>query len=215
MTTLMHRTRTPLLALLLLAGLAVAMPLRAAVTLDDLQQRWDMTNFELEGDAQVDAFEGLVSDVDTYKSAHPREAEAWVWSGIIRSSYAGAKGGLGALSLAKEARRDFEAALELDADAMHGSAATSLGTLYFSVPGWPVGFGNDDKAEALLRQGLAVYPDGLDSNFFYAEFLRDQKRVTEARYYYERAMAAPDRAGREIADKGRRNQIKTVLAEMD
>ncbi len=202
-------------AWLLLALTMAALPLRAAVTLGDLQQRWDRTNFELQGDVQTEAFESLVRDADAYKAEHPREAEAWVWSGIIRSSFAGAKGGLGALSLAKAARADFETALGIDTDAMEGSAATSLGTLYFSVPGWPIGFGNEEKAEALLLEGLAINPDGLDSNFFYAEFLRDQKRLTEARDYYQRAMAAPLRSGREIADTGRRNQIRAVLAEMD
>ena len=36
-----------------------------------------------------------------------------------------------------------------------GSAYTSLGTLYFKVPGWPVGFGDEEKAEELLRKALA------------------------------------------------------------
>jgi tetratricopeptide (TPR) repeat protein len=186
----------------------------AAPTLADVQQQWDRTNFSLNGDAQIDAFERLIETVDAYTAAHPREAEAWVWSGIVRSSFAGARGGLGALGLAKQARKDFERALEIDADALHGSAYTSLGTLYFSVPGWPVGFGNDDKAENLLLQGLKLDPDGLDSHFFYAEFLRDQGRDVEARQHYRTAMQAPLRPGREIADAGRRRQIEAILADM-
>ena len=46
------------------------------------------------------------------RSSIPTRAEALIWEGIIESSYAGAKGGLGALGLAKEARGNLEAALE-------------------------------------------------------------------------------------------------------
>ena len=70
------------------------------------------------------------------------------------STWAGAKGGLGALSLAKRARQPLEAALKLDPAALDGSAYTSLGTLYSKVPGFPAGFGDDDKAEQLLKSAL-------------------------------------------------------------
>ena len=158
-------------------------PLRSQVRpkLTDLQQRWDETNFRFAGDEQEAAFESLQADAEAYAAAHPEDADAWIWSGIIKSSFAGAKGGLGALGLAKAARKDFERALELDPEAMRGSAYTSLGTLYFSVPGWPVGFGDDEKAEELLLQGLKADPDGIDSNYFYAEYPAQGKALGDAR----------------------------------
>jgi len=200
------------ISLLLLSVLAL--PVMAAATLVDIQQRWDETNFVLQGDAQLAAFEQLVVDVDAYTGAHADEAEAWVWSGIIRSSFAGAKGGLGALKLAKAAKKDFEQALERDERAMAGAALSSLGTLYSSVPGWPIGFGNDKKAEEFLRRGLEIDPDGLESNFFYAEYLRDHKRNNEARLHYELALNSKPRPGRQIADQGRKQAIKEILAGM-
>ncbi len=190
------------------------LPVMAATSLTDIQQRWDETNFILQGDAQIAAFEQLVTDIDAYAEAHSDEAEAWVWSGIIRSSFAGAKGGLGALKLAKAAKQDFEQALERNERAMAGAALSSLGTLYSSVPGWPVGFGNDKKAEEFLRRGLEIDPDGLESNFFYAEYLRDQKRNNEARLHYDLALNAPPRPGRQIADQGRKQAIREILADM-
>ncbi len=50
------------------------------------------------------------------------------------STYAGAKGGLGALSLAKKSRAVLESALMIDDQALQGSAYTSLGALYAKVP---------------------------------------------------------------------------------
>ena len=202
-----------------LALVSLLIGLVAAVTagspeLADLQRRWDETNFAQKGEQQDAAFEQLQADTEAYAAAHGQDAEAWIWSGIVKSSFAGAKGGLGALGLAKAARKDFERALELDPDAMQGSAYTSLGTLYCSVPGWPVGFGDDEKAEELLLAGLQANPDGIDSNFFYAEYLRKDKRYADARAYYLRAQQAPPRVDREIADRGRMAEITAALADI-
>ena len=65
----------------------------------------------------------------------------------------------------KAARAEFEQAIQRDARALAGSAYVSLGSLYYQVPGWPIGFGDDDKAEQLLKQGLAIDPDGIDANY--------------------------------------------------
>ena len=35
---------------------------------------------------------------------------------------------------------------------------SSLGVLYYKVPGWPIGFGDKDKARDLLQKALAVNP---------------------------------------------------------
>lgn len=75
-----------------------------------------------------------------------------IWSAIIDSSWAGAKGGLGALSLVKQARSDLEKAISIDPNALQGSAWTSLGALYYQVPGWPIGFGDKNKAEEMLKK---------------------------------------------------------------
>jgi tetratricopeptide (TPR) repeat protein len=106
--------------------------------------------------------------------------EPLIWEGIVLSSEAGAKGGLGALSLAKEARQRLDEALKLNDKALNGSAYTSLATLYAKVPGWPVGFGDKERAEEYFKKALAINPDGIDPNFFYGEYLADRSRPAEA-----------------------------------
>ena len=179
-----------------------------------LQQRWAEVNYKLKDDAQMKAYEALVSEAENIAAAHPDAAEVWVWSGIIKSSYAGAKGGLGALSLAKASKKELEKAIALNGNALDGSAYTSLGTLYFKVPGWPLGFGNDDKARELLQKALAINPEGIDTNYFYAEFLRDQGDYRAAADYYQKAMNAAPRPNRPLADSGRKAEIETALAEV-
>jgi len=180
-----------------------------------LQDQWADINYQMQGDAQEDAFAELADLADSVTSRYPDDPEAWIWSGIIKSTYAGAKGGLGALSLAKASKRDLEKALELNPEAMNGSAYTSLGTLYYSVPGWPIGFGDSDQAEELLSRALEIAPDDIDANYFFAEFLYSKKAYESARTHYLIAQKAAPRPGREVADQGRQAEIVTALARLE
>jgi len=181
----------------------------------DIQQAWARANYETPaGEPRIQAFDALEKRAEQFTHAHPNRAEALIWEGIIESSYAGAKGGLGALSLCKEARGNLESALKIDPKALDGSAYTSLGTLYDKVPGFPIGFGDDEKAGKLLQKALELNPNGIDSNYFYAEYLFGQDRHQEALQYLEKAARAPARPGRESADKGRRAEIAALKARV-
>lgn len=182
--------------------------------LKHLQDRWAEINYQMEGKAKESAFDALTNEANALVAGDPASADLLIWSGIIKSTYAGAKGGLGALSLAKESKADLEKAMGINANALQGSAYTSLGALYYSVPGWPVGFGDDEKAEELLKQALVLNPDGIDSNYFYGSFLIEQKRYAEARTHLEKAQKAPARPGRALADSGRQQEIAAALAKI-
>ncbi|MES1943023.1 TPR repeats containing protein [Salinisphaera sp. PC39] len=182
----------------------------------DIQHAWAHANYEVSGDARERAFEDLEERAAAFRAAYPDRAEALIWEGIVLSTYAGVKGGLGALGLAKKARADYEKALEMDETALAGSAHTSLGVLYYKVPGWPLGFGSNDKAEKHLRKALSINPDGIDPNFFYAEYLVDEKGdYRAARRHLEKALSAPDRPDRPVADAGRRAEVRRLLARLD
>ena len=178
----------------------------------ELQKQWAINNYQLKGDVQKIAFGNLVEQASNYTEQHSTDAAVFIWSGIIKSTYAGVKGGLGALRYAKASKRDFERALALDPNALNGSAYTSLGTLYFKVPGWPVGFGSDKKAENMLKTALDINPQGIDANYFYAEYLRKQKQWDQANIYLEKARSAAPRTNRIIADRGRHDEIDQALA---
>lgn len=178
-----------------------------------IQQAWARVNYETPaGDAREQAFEQLEQRAEKFTQQHPGRAETLIWEAIIESSYAGAKGGLGALGLCKEARGNLEAAMKIDPNALDGSAYTSLGTLYYKVPGFPLGFGDHDKARRLLGKALEINPDGIDPNYFYGEFLYEQGEYAQALKYLDKAARAAPRPGRESADKGRRAEIATLAA---
>jgi len=181
----------------------------------EIQQRWDQANFGLSGDERETAMSTLVKDCESLLGSGAAEAELLTWCGIVNSSYAGMASPLSAMKYAKRARSELQKALDDDPGVLHGAAQTSLGTLYFKVPGWPLGFGDNDKARDLLRAGLASDPQGMDSNYFYADFLADQGQWEEARKYLVQAREAAPRPGREVADAGRRVEIESLLAKVD
>ena len=202
-----------LMSTVLIVGIAIAGE-PGATSATQVRDRWAQVNYQVPKAQRESAFEDLLHQAEKVRQANPRDASALIWEGIVLSSLAGEKGGMGALGLVKRARADFEAAIKLDANALDGAAYTSLGALYYQVPGWPLGFGDDDSARTMLRKGLAIDPDGIDTNYFYADFLRDQKDWAGARAAFQKALAAPARAGREVADAGRRQEAQTKLKDV-
>ncbi|AKH70825.1 Tetratricopeptide repeat [Spongiibacter sp. IMCC21906] len=178
-------------------------------------KRWAEVQYQLEGDAQTAGFEALIDQLDAALVAAPNSAELLTWRGIVKASLAGSKGGLGALSLVKQARKDFETAIATDDNALQGAAYTSLGSLYYQVPGWPLSFGDTNKAEQHLRQGLTLAPADIDANYFYADFLLQQGRLDEAKVYITKAEAAPPRPLRPLADAGRRKQLAELKKKVE
>jgi tetratricopeptide (TPR) repeat protein len=200
---------------LLLTGLAALAPVIAGATsLSELQNEWARISYESPAPSRLEAMTKLKATADSAVAAQPDSAELLIWDGIITSSVAGLKGGLGALSLAKEARALLEKAQARNPGALNGSALTSLGALYYQVPGWPIGFGSNDKARSNLEAALRLDHDGIDPNYFYADFLFHQGDYSGARTAAQRALSAPSRAGRELADKGRRGEVQALLARI-
>jgi len=179
-----------------------------------LQGEWEQIKYGRPAAEQEKAFESLTKTADAVRARYAGRAEPQIWYGIIAASYAGARGGLGALSIVKEAKKALEQALALDAKALDGSAYTSLGSLYYQVPGWPIGFGDDDKARELLQKALALNPDGIEPNYFFGDFLYRKGDYEAARQVLERALKARPRHERPLADEGRRKEIQALLSAM-
>jgi len=191
---------------------AVAAPVDDAVT--ELQRDWEVIRYQTPAAEREKRFEALAAKAHDASESFPGRSEPLVWEGIVVCSLAGEKAGLGALSLVKQARTIYEQAISIDAKALDGSAYNSLGVLYYKVPGWPLGFGDKAKARELLQKALAINPQGIDPNYFFGEFLVETDHAGEAMTYLERALQAPPRPGRQIADTGRREEVRALLAKL-
>lgn len=178
-----------------------------------IQQQWAKANYDTAQEAQEAAFEALVRAAHGVAERYPDRAEPKVWQAICLSTQAGVTGGLGALSKVGKARDLLLAAEKIDANVLQGSIYTSLGSLYYQVPGWPIGFGDDDEAEKYLQKALASNPTGIDPNYFYGDFMIEEGKYKEAVDYLQRALQAPARPERPLADAGRRKDVQAKLAE--
>ncbi len=200
-------------AALLCLSMFASLPALADVA--SLARSWDEITYQGDPKTREQALNTLTERAHAELIAAPNDPALLIWYGIIVSSYAGEKGGLGALSLCKEARSSLELAIHRDPNALNGSAFTSLGTLYYKVPGWPIGFGSDKKAREYLSKAIELNPTGIDPNYFMGDFLFTQGEYGHAKTYLTTALNAPDRPGRSIGDAGRRDEIRALLAKVD
>ncbi|WP_018982668.1 tetratricopeptide repeat protein [Salinimonas chungwhensis] len=180
----------------------------------DIQHKWAKVNYGIDNAKQLGQFESLIEQARELVAASPNNAAALTWLGIAQASAARAKGGLGALDFAENARENFEKAIEIEPSSLNGTALFSLAALYYKVPGWPVSFGDVDKAEKLFKDALAIHPKGIDPNYFYAEYLYEEGNYESAYRYLQQALQADPRPNRPLADSGRREAVKTLLKKV-
>ncbi|HFQ5234332.1 TPA: tetratricopeptide repeat protein [Vibrio vulnificus] len=187
----------------------------AVTPLQDVQSKWAVCQYQVEDeDQKIKCLENLIMHNTAMLQQMPDNPELTVWLAINKASLAGAQGGLGALSLANEAKALLEKVIATAPNTLDGSAYTSLGSLYYKVPGWPLGFGDDEKAEEMLKKALEINPKGIDPNYFYGDFLAEDGRSKEAKVYLTRAKQAEPRLDRLLADKGRQLEIDAALEKL-
>jgi tetratricopeptide (TPR) repeat protein len=209
------KTSMTTLSLVTMALLSPSIALANSTPLVQIQSEWAQCQYTgKNNDEKIDCLEQTIIHNSNELKAAPENPELTVWLAINKATLAGEKGGLGALSLAKEAKNLLEKVIDTAPQTLDGSAFTSLGSLYYKVPGWPIGFGDDDKAEQLLKQAIAINPKGIDPNYFYADFLIEEGRRHEAMVYLNRAQNALPRPDRPLADKGRHQEIDALLARL-
>lgn len=183
-----------------------------------LQKSWEKLKYQTPASSQEKGFEQLLEQSKTVTAQYPDQAEPLVWQGIIEATFAGVRNGisgqLAALSLVKKAKASFDAAIKINPNASHGSAYTSLGSLYYQVPPWPISFGDNKRAKEYLSKGLELNPDGIDSNYFYGDFLYNTGDLVQAEKVLKKALQAAPREGREIADEGRKKEIHDLLKKI-
>jgi tetratricopeptide (TPR) repeat protein len=179
----------------------------------ELQHAWAKGYYSTPEKQQDDYFEALQARAHQVTAKFPGRAEPLIWEGIITSTHAKYQSVFSAGGTAKAARDLLLAAEKIDANALEGSALTSLGSLYYKVPRFG-SFGDYDKAREYLERALKVNPAGIDQNFFYGEFLGERGEKVRAIEYLKKALAAPARPGRDDADSGRRAEIQQLLDKL-
>ena len=209
----------------LLAALAAAV-LASAVRAQDgasfdaemevLAKSWAHVNYEIK-DPRAEALEAesFAARADALARAHPGRAEPLAWQALFILCDADARHDFRSLDLARAARHLLERAAKIDPNAIGpGTIHANLGSLYAQLPGFPLSFGDLDKARKYLVKALAESPDGLDSNYFYGDLLYRQGDAAEAIRFLQKALAAPARPARSLADSGRKWEATQLMAKI-
>ena len=182
--------------------------------LHKVELSWEHVKFQEDGQPQqFDDMEAVAKQAAAIAARYPDRAEPLIWQGIAISEEAGLASMMHAMGYAKEARKILEKANGVDATALDAGAPTCLGVLYYRVPGFPVGFGDTDKAREMLQRAVSLAPDGMDANYFYADFLMNEKDYAEARKVLKHALSLPARPDRPLWDENRRGVMRALLAK--
>lgn len=205
-----------LLAALTMLSIAPAHADSVTDRLAPIQKQWAVIKYETpDQDKRVAAIRALVADAAKLADAAPARAEPKIWHAITLATEASFNRGLASLPLVKKAKSELEAAIAIDGSALDGLAYTYLGSLYDQVPGWPIGFGDADKANAMFKKALEINPKNIDANYFYGQYLLGRGKNDAALEALKTGLAAAERPGRKLADEGRKAELRDLIAKAE
>jgi tetratricopeptide (TPR) repeat protein len=206
---------------LLVATLLFALPAAASdnpamdAQLARISTEWARIKYQVpDKSAQYNQIHALAGQAAAVVARFPARAEPLLWQGIVVSEEAGLAGTFQQLGLATNARKLLERAEAIDPRAANGGTLLSLGVLYYSVPGFPIGFGSNKTAKTYLQRALAIDANGLETNYFYGAFLLKRGDRAGAKTHFERALRAPGDPARPVWDAGRRRDVREELRKL-
>ncbi|MEQ1620878.1 MAG: hypothetical protein ABL919_05685 [Methylococcales bacterium] len=179
--------------------------------LNQIETEWANIYYNTPKNQQAKAYSHLLSKVSGLIKQYPAAAEPLYWQASIKASQAAHLDPFTTLSAINDARDLLVKVININPVAMNGSALVTLGTLYYMVPKWPIAFGDDEEAKKLLETALSINPNGIDSNYFYGEYLLQHNDLKSAGQYFEKAIAAPTRIEQAFADDKLKTEAKLAL----
>ncbi len=200
------------LALTILAFVpGVAAESSAHQLVQSLHDEWADIFYRLPEDEQAVKYEDLLPRVHSLVERYPQEAEPLIVEAFVLCTYAATEFNLGSLRKVERARELLVKSIALNPSAMDGSAYVTLGNLYYRLPGWPISYGDDDQARQYLETALKLFPDVLDTNYFYGDFLTGQGEFRQALPYLEKANKVPVRPESLLSDLKLKEELKHRL----
>jgi len=210
---LMCRLTGIALALAFGSSSVMATDSQAQAAVQPLKDEWAEVFYRMPTKQQATQLEVFLTRARELVKRYPQAAEPLLMEALVLCSQAGVDGGLGALGKVKAAREVLNRAISLDPLAMEGSAYVMLGNLYYRLPGWPLSFGDDNLARQYLETALRHYPNELDTNYFYGDFLLEQGEFDKALVFLEKADKAPVRADARLSDLKLKQELGQALKD--
>ncbi len=206
--------KTTVVALLLLFSNALSAN-NITPEINKIESQWANIHYSKNSTEQRSEYPALLNKIQGLSKKHPEAIELIIWQAIIISTNAAYETPFSALESLQEAKRLLELAIRDQPEALEGAAYVALGTLYYMVPGWPISFGDQNKAEQLLKIALNINPHGIDPNYFYADYLLSKDKISEAEKYFKLALTAPSRPEQLFADNQLKNEALISLQKTE
>lgn len=179
-----------------------------------LQSEWAQVFYQAPRNQRVPKYKNLLDRVHALEGEHPDRAEPMIVEAIILCTYSAASLGLDTLDMLEQARTLLQKAIAVDPPALEGAAYVTLGNLYRRLPGWPVLYGDRKLARQYFESGVKLFPDAIDTNYFYGDYLLEEGDTAGARAYLAKASQAPIRPSLKISDEQLKKETDQALADL-
>lgn len=183
-------------------------------SLKNIEMEWAKIYYEQPRQKQQAAYPMLLNKMQQLVKIDPNDAGVIYWTALIKASYAAHQNPVAALETINEVRDLLNKAIAINPKVMSGAAYVVLGTLYDKAPQWPISFGDDAIAKKMLETALEISPEGVESNYFYGEFLLDHDDIQAAEIYFKKALSAPVRSEQPYPDNQIKHKAEIMLANI-
>lgn len=203
--------KTTIVAFLLLLTSNAANANNFNSEINTIESLWAHIYYDKNESEQRSNYPKLLKKTQELEAHYPNAPELLIWQAIIIATNAAFETPFTALESLKNSKRLLQKAIQIDPNALEGAAFVTLGTLYYLAPSWPLSFGDEEKAEKLLKKGLDINPNSIDANYFYADYLLSSDNVSKATKYFNLALTAPTRPEQQFADIQLKNEAQIAL----
>ncbi len=181
-------------------------------SLSSIEDGWANAAYETDDKQKQRDLRRLLDEIRGLHESYPAKPEVAAWHGIVAQTYTGLKP---SMSVAKEARDALLSAESIDPLVLDGQVYAHLGALYSKAPSGFGGFGSKTRGIGYLWKAITVDPDGIDSNYLYAELLYKEKNYAAAHEALLRATVAPPRPNHPNVDSARKLEVRNLLARVE
>lgn len=190
---------TIVVILLLMSGVSLANNIMLEI--NTIESQWARIYYDQNTRQKKVGYPVLLKKIQSLSDEYPEAIEPKIWEALVIATNAEFESPFSALDSINVAKKILEETIQKNPVALDGAAFVILGTLYYMTPGWPISFGDEGRAEQLLKRGLEINPASIDSNYFYADYLLSQNKITEAQRYFKLAINSPSRPEQQYADE--------------
>jgi len=146
---------------------------------------------ESERNKRMELYQVCMKTADKALSLNTDEVVALYWKAVAMGKLSQDMGILNALRMTRHMEKLFLHVIALDENYDEAGGHKALGHMYNKLPGFPISFGNKEKALSHLKRAHQLFPDDIITRAFYAEALFDMGKKHEAREHAAFILSVP------------------------